>query len=150
MSSSQKTDRQEHDSLDALEIWKSISQSWKTLNKDVERALSSTGLSLAEMRILHALYENGPVPITKLTSELLVTPGAITSLVDDLEGQGLVVRMRDNGDRRVVTIRITPKGEATIKKAIGLHKQYVTKKFVVLSKKEIAILVELLDRVSKS
>jgi DNA-binding MarR family transcriptional regulator len=142
--------KQEVTSLDVLLIWKSISRSWKTLNKDVERALSSTGLTLAEVRILHSLHENGPVPITKLSSELLVTPGAITSLVDDLEGQGLVDRVRGDGDRRVVTIKITGRGEAILRKAIDLHKQYITKKFAPLSRKQIILLAELLERVSKS
>lgn len=137
-------------SLDLLEIWKSISRSWKSLNKDVEKALSSTGLSLAELRILHTLHVDGPVPITKLATELLVTPAAITSLVDGLEGHELVERVRAEDDRRVVTIKITGKGEATLKRGMLLHKQYISKKFQALSAKEILLLAELLYRVAES
>jgi MarR family 2-MHQ and catechol resistance regulon transcriptional repressor len=142
--------RQAQTSFDVLEIWKSISHSWKLINKEAERALSSTGLSLGEVRILHSLHESGPVHITKLTGELLVTAGAITSLVDGLEAKGLVERGRRKEDRRVVTIGITSKGEATIKKAIALHKQYIARKFKALSSRQISLLVELLDRLSKS
>lgn len=134
--------------FDELEIWRSISRSWKTLNRDVEHALSPTGLSLAEVKILRFLHEDGPLPITKLATELLVTPGAVTSLVDGLENQGLVERVRSESDRRVVTIRITTGGEATIKKAIFLHKQYLTKKFQSLSKKDVVYLAELLYRLA--
>lgn len=137
-------------SFDLLEIWKSISHSWKALNRDVERALSTTGLSLAEVRVLHTLHTNGPVPMTKLTAELMVTPGAITSIVDGLESQGLVERMRGEDDRRVITIRITAKGDATIKKAIQLHKRYISKKFEALSMKQILLLDDLLRKLAKS
>ena len=141
-------------SFDLLQIWKSISHSWKTLNKDVEKALSTTGLSLAEVRILHALHTNGAVPMTRLTGELLVTPGAITSIIDGLESQGLVERVRGGegggGDRRIITIKVTTKGEATIKKAVQLHRQYITKKFEALSMKQILQLTELLDKLAKS
>lgn len=146
----QKTGGATQTSLDLLEIWKSISRSWKSLNKDVEKALSSTGLSLAELRILYSLHADGPVPITKLATELIVTPAAITSLVDGLEGHELVERIRAEDDRRVVTINITGKGEATLKKGMLLHKQYISKKFQALSAREILLLAKLLDRVAKS
>ena len=146
----QKTGNATQASFDLLEIWKSISLSWKSLNKDVEKALGPTGLSLAELRILHTLQTDGPVPITKLATELLVTPGAITSLVDGLEAHGLVERVRAGDDRRVVTIKTTVRGEATLKKGILLHKQYISKKFQALSVREIILLAELLDRVARS
>lgn len=137
-------------SLDPLEMWRSISNSWKILNKEVEKALSSTGLSLAELKILRTLNEYGPLPMTRLTHELLITPGATTSLIDELEAQGLAERVRNSDDRRVITIRITSRGEASLKKALVLHKRYVMKKFGALSKKQIIQLVELLDILSKS
>ncbi len=136
--------------FDELEIWRSISRSWKTLNRDVEHALSPTGLSLAEVKILRFLHEDGPLPITKLASELLVTPGAVTSLIDGLEKQELVARLRSESDRRVVTIRITSTGEATIKKAIFLHRQYLAKKFQSLSKKDAVHLAGLLYRLANA
>lgn len=150
MAHTQKSNRAAQASFDLLEIWRSISQSWKTLNKDVEKALSKTGLSLAEVRILHTLHTSGAVPMTRLTAELLVTPGAITSIVDGLEGQGLVERVRGEDDRRVIMIKITNKGEATIKEAILLHKQYIAKKFEALSMKQILLLAGLLDKLAKS
>lgn len=143
--------RQPPSSFDVLEIWTSISNSWKTFNRDTERALKPTGLSLAEVRILYTLYEYGPLPITKLTGELLVTPGAITSIVDCLESRKeLVERVRIEDDRRIVTIKITSKGEAELKKALVLHKQYIMKRFEALSKKQIILLAELMDKLSKS
>lgn len=150
MPHSRKSGATTESSLDLLEIWKSISYSWKALNRDVERALSSTGLSLAEVRVLHTLHTSGVVPMTKLTAELMVTPGAITSIVDGLESLGLVERVRDEDDRRVITIRITEKGGATIKKAIQLHKRYISKKFRALSMKQILLLDKLLGRLAKS
>ena len=136
---------------DALEVWKSISKSWKILNKEAEKALGETGLSLAEVRILYALREKGPLPITKLTSEIIVTPGAMTSLIDGLEvKRHLVERVRSYEDRRVVTIKITSIGEAELEAALILYRKFVKRIFDKFSKKEMAMLFDLMQKLSEA
>ncbi len=138
------------DRLDPIEIWKSISNNYRVLHRDAEKALNPTGLSLAELRILHMLNESGPLPMRKLTDGILITPGAMTGLIDGLEDKGFVERIRSKYDRRIIMIKNTSKGEPILKKARLLHKQYVEKKFELLSKEEIFQLMGLLDKISKS
>lgn len=135
--------------LDALEVWKSISKSWKILSKEAEKALDKTGLSLAEVRILYALREKGPLPITKLTSEIIVTPGAVTSLIDGLEvHKHLVERVRSNEDRRVVNIKITSIGEDELEKTLLVYRKFVRRIFDKFSKKEMIVLFDLMQKLS--
>jgi DNA-binding MarR family transcriptional regulator len=138
------------DKFDPIEIWRNISNNYRILHRDVERALSPTGLSLAELRILHMLEELGPSPMRKLTNDILITPGAMTGLIDGLEDKGFVERIRSKDDRRVITIKNTSKGETILKRAKSLHKQYVEKKLKSLSKAEIFHFVRLLDKLSNS
>jgi DNA-binding MarR family transcriptional regulator len=138
------------DRLDPIGIWKAISNNYRILHRDAERALSPTGLSLAELRILYILNKSGPLPMRKLTDDILITPGAMTGLIDGLEDKGFVERIRSVYDRRVITIKNTSKGVTILKRARLLHKQYVEKKFESMSKEEILQLMELLDKLSKS
>ncbi len=48
---------------------------------------------------------------------MYLKPSTITGLIDLLEQKGYLVRIRDRGDRRVVKVRLTPKGERLAKKA---------------------------------
>jgi DNA-binding MarR family transcriptional regulator len=138
------------DKFDPIEIWRNISNNYRILHRDVERALSPTGLSLAELRILYILNKSGPLPMRKLTDDILITPGAMTGLIDGLEDKGFVERIRSKDDRRVITIKNTSKGETILKRAKSLHKQYVEKKLESLSKAEIFQFVRLLDKLSNS
>jgi DNA-binding MarR family transcriptional regulator len=138
------------DKFDPIEIWRNISNNYRILHRDVERALSPTGLSLAELRILHMLEELGPSPMRKLTNDILITPGAMTGLIDGLEDKGFVEGIRSKDDRRVITIKNTIYGEIILKRAKSLHKQYVEKKLKSLSKAEIFQFVRLLDKLSNS
>ena len=138
------------DKFDPIEIWRNISNNYRILHRDVEGSLSPTGLSLAELRILHMLEELGPSPMRKLTNDILITPGAMTGLIDGLEDKGFVERIRSKDDRRVITIKNTSKGETILKRAKSLHKQYVEKKLESLSKAEIFQFVRLLDKLSNS
>jgi len=44
-------------------------------------------------------------------------PSTMTGVVDRLEKKGFVVRKRDEGDRRVIQLQLTPQGTHLIKKA---------------------------------
>ena len=135
--------------VDSFEVWKSISKAWKILSRQAEMSVGKTGLTLVEVRVLHALKERGPLPITKLTNEIVVTPGAMTGLIDGLEVQKhLVKRIRSNEDRRVVTIKITRNGERDLEKAIVQYKKFVTRILDKLSKKERVVLFDLMQKLS--
>lgn len=49
-----------------------------------------------------------------LARDLQTGPTAITGLVDRLEERGLVERVADPRDRRVIRVRLTPKGKETM------------------------------------
>ena len=127
-----------------------ISNNYRSLHRDAERAVNPTGLSLAELRILYMLNESGPLPIRKLTDGILITHGAMTGLIDGLEYKGFVERIRSKYDRRIITIKNTSKGEMILENPRSLHEQYVEKKFESLSKEEISQFERLLDKLSSS
>lgn len=81
------------------------------------RELKGHDLSPAQYNTLRILRGAGPDVLTcgGLTcgeiGERLVSPGPdVTRLLDRLEQRGLVTRLRDAEDRRVVRARITPEG----------------------------------------
>lgn len=65
------------------------------------------GLSATERRCLSALYR-GPQPAGVLAFATGLTPAAITSLLDRLEGRGFVTRNRSAEDRRKVMVEMGP------------------------------------------
>jgi DNA-binding MarR family transcriptional regulator len=71
-------------------------------------------LSFTAASTLRRLTGEGPVRLTELAAQETVTQPAMTQLVTRLEGQGLVERVKDPADARVVLVRATRAGEALV------------------------------------
>ncbi len=67
-------------------------------------------ITAAQARILGCvvLSPNGSIMLKDIASELGITPGGVSQLVDSLEKHGHLVRVPDRRDRRVVRIRLSP------------------------------------------
>ena len=83
------------------------------LEDRVEAALEKAGLSTPKFSVLSALVANGgPLSLSELASRLSCVRSNMTQLVDRLELEGLVRRVDDPADRRVVKAAITEAGRA--------------------------------------
>ena len=85
-----------------------------SLVNDCDRRLSVHGLTSTQCAALLQLQRGGITTVGELASALAVDPGATTRMLDRLERKQLIVRSRDGGDRRVVHIELTPRGDAVI------------------------------------
>jgi DNA-binding MarR family transcriptional regulator len=97
----------------------------------VARRLHREGISMAHLQTLWILQEHGPQPMTRLADLLGVAVPNATGIIDRMEQRGLVERLRDGADRRVVTVQQTPEGERAVEEIDGWRS---------------AMLQELLDR----
>jgi DNA-binding MarR family transcriptional regulator len=57
----------------------------------------------------------------------MITQAAMTSIVDHLEELELIERMRNETDRRVIKVAITPKGQEEVKKGLRLYRKFIEK-----------------------
>jgi DNA-binding MarR family transcriptional regulator len=76
----------------------------KELNKNY-------GVSTAQIACLLALYEEGPSSPSHIANKIMVRSSTLTGIIDRLEQKGLVVRIRESMDRRIITIRLTEDGQ---------------------------------------
>ncbi|HEY4372334.1 MAG TPA: MarR family transcriptional regulator [Burkholderiales bacterium] len=97
------------------------------------------GLGSAERRCLGFIV-NGPQSASAIAQETMLSPAAITALVDRLEARGLVRRRADENDRRKVLVESTDKTRSTIDAAYipvakggeALLESYTTKELEVV------------------
>jgi len=71
--------------------------------------------------VLHAVWRHGPVRMSEMGRHMGVSRPYMTMLVDRLMADGLVERVSDARDRRVVKVAITEEGRSVIK---GFHKDF--------------------------
>src|SRR5215831_13545425 len=74
------------------------------------RRLEEVGESVHLYRLLSELARNGPAPQRNLADATAQHAAAISRMVDELEGAGLIRRRRGYRDRRQIIVAITPAG----------------------------------------
>ncbi len=134
---------------DPVEVWRTFSRVSKAWYRLAERNLEPLGLSVLEVRALRTLSEAGPSPMVAVADELAVTQAAITGMIDRLERMGLVTRLRQTRDRRVVQARTTPAGERMLRRAIRLHRDFVRESLGALSPEEAVRFEDMLGRLGE-
>jgi DNA-binding MarR family transcriptional regulator len=71
------------------------------------------GINRTDHRVMEVLNRLGPLTAGDLAEASHLTTGAVTAVVDRLEGLGYARRVRDTEDRRRVLIERTPEGNKT-------------------------------------
>jgi DNA-binding MarR family transcriptional regulator len=82
----------------------------------IER-LEPLGLSPRAWGVLSTLAESGPLTQIELATTMAIDRTAMVYLLDDLEQQALVERVRSPQDRRAFLIHLTPAGRAAQRRA---------------------------------
>jgi DNA-binding MarR family transcriptional regulator len=108
--------------------------------------MSAAGLSLARFRVLSALQSAGRIRMNELSAALGVVPRTVTTIVDALEKEGMVVRLPDPADRRATLLEITQEGLGQLHRFRAMHDSAAAELFDVLTATERHQLATLLSR----
>lgn len=103
-------------SLEA-EIFTGLRKIINTVELYSAKLKDKTGLTASQLSCLLVLHNTGPLPLSKISKQVALSPSMITSIMDQLEKKELVVRTRQSADRRVILIELTDKGKETVKDA---------------------------------
>jgi DNA-binding MarR family transcriptional regulator len=100
---------------------------------------------------LMAQLERHPegLKMNELSRLLMVTGGNVTTIVDQLEKEGLVERLDEPADRRAFRIRLTRSGEKTFAEMARAHEQWVVELLAGLSRREHDELLKLLAKLKQ-
>lgn len=74
--------------------------------------LAPLDLSYTQYVVLMVLWEHKRISAKELGEKLHLDSGTLTPLLKGLEKRGLIIRMRNPEDERVLLIELTPEGEA--------------------------------------
>jgi DNA-binding MarR family transcriptional regulator len=78
----------------------------------VEALLGAAGLSIAKYSVLmHLATAGSPLALSEVAARSRCVRSNITQLIDRLESEGLVERVSDPRDRRIIRARLTAAGD---------------------------------------
>ncbi len=110
------------------------------------------GLSPRQFHLLGLLRENGPIAQSELGAMMSTDPSILVTMLNPLEGEGLVSRSRDEHDRRRHLVSLTASGEAKLDAAAQAQRDAEDELFTALDDAErdqlLALLTTLQDGLS--
>jgi DNA-binding MarR family transcriptional regulator len=107
-------------------------------------------IPLAQIKLMIHLANHGPQTMSDLAGGLEVTTPAITGLVDKLEKRGMVERLRDQEDRRVVRVCLCPKAQEIAEGHLAERRKKVRAVLATLSPEEQRVFVRTLKLLART
>lgn len=103
-------------------------------------------LSWVKLMVLKFLGQESPPSMKEVAAVLQITMPSVTVLVEDLVKLGLVNRIPDNKDRRMIRLELTLKGKKTLVLEMQKMEKQMRQYLQVLSAKEQEQLANIIDK----
>lgn len=75
-------------------------------------------------RILYLLAQHDYVYQNQLAKLAKIKPGSLTQILEKMEKEGLIVRQRDQNDRRLIYVRLSQKGKGQVARNEQYHRDF--------------------------
>lgn len=116
------------------------------IRKRGREILADFNITPPQLTALQVLQKNGNITIGELGEKMYLAYSTATDLIDRMERNELVQRVRDSNDRRVVRLQILPKGEKLVDEVIARRKQYLAGILVEVNDEDRIHLMDSLKR----
>lgn len=131
---------------------KEFAKLWGKLSKEMKVHMENElapGLTEGQLHVLELLqtFHERTKP-SDLIEVLETTPAAVTTLLDRMEKNGLIERVRDEKDRRIVWVHVTDKGRAECERGVRVREQFLNETLNRISAHNQKVLMYLLDKIA--
>ncbi|ASS92092.1 MAG: MarR family transcriptional regulator [Bacillaceae bacterium] len=131
------------------EIEKSLRCIAAILKKKGRDILSNYSITPPQFDALLLLNESGNMTIGELSNKMYLACSTITDLIDRMEKNNLVKRVKDEKDRRLVRIQLLENGQRVIEAALAKRQEYLREVLKNFSDQEIVQLEKLLAKLQQ-
>ena len=99
------------------EIIDNLRRVFQVVNGQSKKVERETGLTGPQLWAIKTISQGAPIMVSEIARQMYLHPATVVGILDRLEKQDLVTRMRSQEDRRVVRVELTARGAALVKKA---------------------------------
>lgn len=132
------------ESLDSR-VWLGVRRTHDVLKGSEDRVLGKLGLTSEQFGVLMAIGSGGSARPTDVARQLTRSANSVSMLVDRMVRAGLLRRVRDKHDRRVVNVFVTEKAKRVLAPAVQARKELAQAVSAVIPDENKRTLVALLE-----
>ncbi len=120
----------------------------RQLKHSGSETMAEVELSYPQSMVLFVLLEKGTATVSELSQQMKITPSVVSRMVDRLVEKDMVVRVRDDNDRRVVFVSLSDKGRGFLEGIAAYHAEKVRALWSTVSEKDRRTFLGLLRQIS--
>lgn len=127
------------------EVLRSVGTMLRKRGRDL---LSNFDITPPQLDALLVLRDFGELTMGELCGKMYLACSTATDLIDRMERNALIERVRDTNDRRVIRLRVLPKGSAVIDEVLEARRSYLATILVELDGEDKERLIRSLDQLN--
>ena len=135
--------------IKSLNAFINLLRATNSLEARLSKNLDKFNLTTSQFGVLEALYHLGPMSQKEIGKKILKSGGNITKVVDNLEKKSLLIREKNQKDRRFYNIKLTQNGKSLIEKLFPDHVKAIFKEFEILTDSELVELRKIMRYLGK-
>ncbi|NLW24866.1 MAG: MarR family transcriptional regulator [Clostridia bacterium] len=129
-----------------LETWALLRRTFAKVQRVAEEDLRKHGTTPSQFNILWNLSIEESTPMSELSKQAACVNSNITSIISRMEEKGLVKRIQDKKDRRVVRVELTEKGKELYQKTVPEHYEFLKNALCCYTEEELETFNFLLNK----
>lgn len=115
------------------------------INQHINNEVKKIGFTVPQVLLIKVLSRNGKMKLGDLSEEMNLANSTISGIVDRLETNGIVERIKCNKDKRVVYVSLTKNGKEFAAQFRGIVNEYFEGMFKGVSKEKIDVILKGLE-----
>jgi len=131
------------------EIIDNLRRVFQVVNEQSKKAEHETGLTGPQLWAIKTIAQEAPIMVSEIARRMYLHPATVVGILDRLEKQRLVVRIRSTEDRRVVRVELTAQGRALVKKSPEVAQGLLVAGLEKLSSNKLEIIARALDQMAE-
>ena len=120
------------------------------MEEDMKKESAIEGLSIKQLQCIELIFTMENPNLSELAEKLKITKPSVTAMIDKLEEQGYVERIKSDVDRRSAHVHLTEKGRVAGQLHDKLQQNIARELTKSLTESEKEIMVVLLNKAIQS
>jgi len=112
------------------------------------RVAKVCGLTIPQVMVLNSIDLLGDVTVKRISDEVSLSQATVTTILNRLEDRGLLERVRNVDDKRIVNARLTAAGKAALEASPPLLHENFIQRFESLGRREKAEILSSLESIA--
>lgn len=124
-----------------------MSRALNKINRATNKIYKKYNLTEGQFAVLEVLYHKGDLCVGDVQEKILSTTGTIPIIIKNLEKEDLLIRKRDEVDKRKYMLSITKKGKELISEVYPENEDEILSMMNRLDKKELENLISYMKKI---